>query len=72
MTTTPRPIRRTLVAGTIAALFAAPAGAATITINTIGDEGICSLHVVGGAVSTAINNGRVYVAAGVGGMSVLK
>ena len=76
MTTTPRLIRRTLLAGTIAALFAAPAGAATITINTIGDtvgdEGICSLRDVGGAVSTAINNGRVDVAAGAGGMPVLK
>ena len=28
--------------------------------------------VVGGAVGTAINNGRVYVAAGAGGLSVLK
>jgi hypothetical protein len=28
--------------------------------------------VVGGAVGTAINNGRVYVAAGVGGLAVLK
>jgi len=28
--------------------------------------------VVGGAVSTAINNGRVYVAAGAGGLAVLK
>jgi len=76
MKTTPRLIRRILLASAIAALFAAPAGAATITINTIGDtvgdEGICSLRVVGGAVSTAINNGRVYMAAGVGGMSVLK
>jgi hypothetical protein len=69
-------IRRTLLAGSIAALFAAPAGATTITINTIGntvgDESICSLRVVRGAVSTAINNGRGYVTAGVGGMSVLK
>jgi len=28
--------------------------------------------VVGGASATAINNGRVYVAAGAGGLSVLK
>jgi hypothetical protein len=28
--------------------------------------------VVGGAAATAINNGRVYVAAGAGGLSVLK
>ncbi|WP_155248140.1 hypothetical protein [Variovorax paradoxus] len=28
--------------------------------------------VVGGAVATAVNNGRVYVAAGAGGLSVLK
>ena len=29
-------------------------------------------EVVGGAVGTAINNGRVYVAAGGGGLSVFK
>jgi hypothetical protein len=28
--------------------------------------------VVGGAGATAINNGRVYVAAGAGGLAVLK
>ena len=28
--------------------------------------------VIGGAVATAIHNGRVYVAAGSGGLSVLK
>jgi hypothetical protein len=28
--------------------------------------------VIGGAAATAINNGRVYVAAGAGGLSVLK
>ena len=28
--------------------------------------------VVGGAAATAIHNGRVYVAAGAGGLSVLK
>ena len=29
-------------------------------------------EVIGGAVGTAINNGRVYTAAGAGGLSVLK
>ena len=29
-------------------------------------------EVIGGAASTAINNGRVYAAAGAGGLTVLK
>ena len=48
MKTTPRQIRQTLLAVSIAALFAAPAGAATITVSTtgdtIGDDGVCSLR----------------------------
>lgn len=65
MKTTQGLIRRTLLAPVIAALFAVPAGAATITVNTTGDtignEGVCSLRE---AVIAANSNTASGVMAG--------
>jgi CSLREA domain-containing protein len=61
MKTTPDLIRRTLLASVIAGMFAVPAGAATISVNTtndtIADDGFCSLREAVIAANTNTTSG---------------
>ncbi|MDM7951548.1 hypothetical protein [Hydrogenophaga sp.] len=50
-----------------------PAGVVKLDWSNVAAPSVMAIKgVVGGAAATAINNGRVYVAAGAGGLSVLK